>query len=136
MLCCINNEQNTLSSKLHLVQLFVVLTTRFTQNRSFTLLQDLSIAGNPISTFPANLLPTLRGIRSLDIRYMHLTKLPNDFIVPGHKVNLISLEGNPWKCDCGINSLARWSRFEVVLLLIDFTLKCNKSFYDTFFYCN
>ena len=50
---------------------------------------------------------------------MKLTEIPANFTVPGSNINSVLIEGNPLKCDCSIESLARLSRFVKHACLIE-----------------
>ncbi|XP_039389845.1 chondroadherin-like protein [Mauremys reevesii] len=71
------------------------------------MLKDLDLSDNALEELPRGLLAGLE-LNTLWLSGNELRTLPSGFFPEGHTFAYVYLEGNPWRCDCGLAYLRDW----------------------------
>ncbi|KAF4517839.1 hypothetical protein B566_EDAN008781 [Ephemera danica] len=82
-------------------------------------LESLIMSDNPLQgedALPANLASLAPQLRKLDVRRCKLQVLSPTVLAGNEKLTKVYLTGNPWRCDCQLESLWRWAKSKGVAL--------------------
>lgn len=71
-------------------------------------LEELDLAHNQISCIDRNALASLRSLRYLSLSSNQLSTLPKELIEGTSRLDTLTLDDNPWVCDCRLNWLILW----------------------------
>ncbi|XP_043085667.1 carboxypeptidase N subunit 2 [Puntigrus tetrazona] len=74
-------------------------------------LKAIHLQKNKLSSLEANLLKDQHDLEQLYLSTNSLQSVPQDFFNDLDFQSVVQLHGNPWRCDCGLQYLSEWLKY-------------------------